>query len=288
MRVSPTGDSDAARRRMESSVPRYDRDLLLSGVKRNAVLELAEVQRYGVDSYGDPDYVSVYGLRPGDWHAKGVRLLGRTVVECTRDPLGDAIGRDVARVAAGAVSTTAAPVIVDPFVGSANTLYWLLHHVPRARGLGFELDDDVFRLSRQNMTVLGLPIDIRNTGFEPGLANLALAPDHLLIAFIAPPWGEALDRTHGLDLRRTTPPVPQIVDILCRGFARNRLLCAVQVHESVDPDSLDELKARLDWSALRIYDLTVPGENHGILLGTKGWTPAQRLVEGTMLAGDTR
>jgi hypothetical protein len=27
---------------------------------------------HGRDSYGDPDYVSVYGLHPADWYAKGV------------------------------------------------------------------------------------------------------------------------------------------------------------------------------------------------------------------------
>jgi hypothetical protein len=42
----------------------YDRQHLLLGPKRNAVLELWEVHRYGTDSYGDPDYVSVYGRRP--------------------------------------------------------------------------------------------------------------------------------------------------------------------------------------------------------------------------------
>ena len=29
--------------------------------------ELWEVQRYGTDSYGDPDYVPIYGMRPADW-----------------------------------------------------------------------------------------------------------------------------------------------------------------------------------------------------------------------------
>jgi hypothetical protein len=37
--------------------------------------------------------------------------------------------------------------------------------------------------------------------------------------------------------------------------------------------SLAELHAKLDWSMLKIYDLNVAGRNHGILLGTKGWTP---------------
>ena len=43
---------------------KYDRALLLSGAKRNEVLELWEVRRYGTDSYGDADYVSIYGMRP--------------------------------------------------------------------------------------------------------------------------------------------------------------------------------------------------------------------------------
>ena len=80
----------------------YDRQLLLSGAKRNAVLDLHEVKRYGLDSYANADYVTIYGLRPEDWYAKGIRVLGRTAVECTRDELADAIGRDVARTLATA------------------------------------------------------------------------------------------------------------------------------------------------------------------------------------------
>src|ERR1700737_4504432 len=127
-------DQDTAEQRST-----YDRQLLLDGQKRNAVLELWEVQRYGTDSYGDADYVSVYGMRPDGWHAKGVRLLGRTAVECTRDGLADAIGKDTAAVAAKAPHTVRT-LVVDPFVGSGNTLYWLLRHLAAARGLGFELD----------------------------------------------------------------------------------------------------------------------------------------------------
>ncbi len=47
-----------------SSGPAYDRQLLLEGTKRNVVLDLTEVQRYGIESWGDPDYVCIYGLRP--------------------------------------------------------------------------------------------------------------------------------------------------------------------------------------------------------------------------------
>lgn len=80
-------------------------------------------------------------------------------------------------------------------------------------------------------------------------------------------------KTYGLDLRRTTPPITEIVDLVLHAFAYNPLLCAVQVYETVTPASLAELKSRFDWSGLRVYGLNAPGENHGILIGAKGWTP---------------
>ena len=55
----------------------YDRELLLYGEKRNAVLGLREVQRYGTDSYDDPDYVCVYGMRPAQWHETSAPQLVR-------------------------------------------------------------------------------------------------------------------------------------------------------------------------------------------------------------------
>lgn len=115
---------------MSREGPVHDRALLLPGAKRNVVLELAEIERYGLDSHRDPDYVSIYGLLPAEWYAKGIRLLGRTAVEC-----------------------------------------------------------------------------------------------------------------------------------------------AIQVFEQVDAASLDEVTARFDWSALRVYRLNGAGRDHGVLLGTCGWAP---------------
>ena len=244
---------------------KYDRQLLLLGPKRNAVLDLAEIERYGRESHGDPDHVSIYGMRPGEWYARGIRLLGRTAVECTRDALGDAIGRDVAAVA-GPVPEGGA-LVVDPFAGSGNTLYWLLRHLPGARGEGFELDAGVHELTRQNLAALGRAIEIRKTDYRSGLSSL-VGEERLVIAFLAPPWGEALHPDSGLDLRRTDPPVAEIVDRVMERFASRRLVVAIQVYERMEPDSLAELQARFAWSTLRVYHLSAPGTNHGILMGT--------------------
>src|SRR4029453_12650899 len=118
-----------------------------------------------------------------------------------------------------------------------------------------------------------LSIEVLNADYQSGLANVSGTWDDLVIAFIAPPWGDALDKTAGLDLRRTTPPIPAILDVLFHKFPENYLLCAIQVHETVLPASIAELRARFDWSIPRIYGLNAPGQNHGLLLGTKRWIP---------------
>jgi len=250
----------------------YDRQLLLHGAKRNAVLELWEVQRYGIDSYGDADYVSIYGMPPAAWYAKGVRLLGRTAVECTRDVLGDAIGRDVAAVVTMG-SIAGEPLVIDPFVGSGNTLYWMLRHSPGAYGLGFESDAVVFELTTRNLAALALPIDVRRGDYRSGLADVRVGVERLVVVFLAPPWGDALRPGSGLDLRGTTPPIAAIVDRVFETFPKNRLVCAIQIHETVDAASLPEITARFDWSAMHVHRFNAPGENHGVVLGTRGWAP---------------
>src|SRR5215467_4693782 len=120
-----------------SSSPVYDRALLLYGSKRNEILTLAEIEQYGLDSFGDADYVSIYGMPPREWYRRGIRLLGRTAVECTRDALADRIALDVASVAARMASTNEL-VAIDPFAGSCNTLFWILRRLPNADGVAFE------------------------------------------------------------------------------------------------------------------------------------------------------
>jgi 16S rRNA G966 N2-methylase RsmD len=246
----------------------YDRWLLL-GEKRNELLALWEVQQYGRDSFGDPDYVSIYGLKPREWYERGVRILGRTAVECTRDRLAALIGRDIAAVARTAPA--ASPMVADLFAGSGNTLYWIKRHVGARRATGFEVDAAVFELARKNNAIMGLGLDLRHDSYQHGLQTLGQPDEDLLIVFVAPPWGHALSEGSGLDLRRTRPPVAEVIDITTAALPSHKMLFAIQVFQTVDPGSLAEVTARLPWSALKIYDVNAPGQNHGLLLATWGW-----------------
>ena len=252
----------------------YDRDLLLHGRKRNEVLTLAEVEQYGSDSFADKDYVSIYGMPPREWYRLGVRLLGRTAVECTRDALGDRISRDVASVALCMPSKKF--TVIDPFAGSCNTLFWLLRHIPDSQGIGFEAEVSVFELTRRNLAAIGHSAKVVHGNYVELLSQIHVPRDRSIVVFVAPPWGTALDESQGLDLSRTTPPVCDVIEQIHRQFQSHKVLFATQVYQKVTGRSLQELQSRFEWTEMRIYDMNEEGRNHGIVLGTKGWSPDSR------------
>lgn len=252
----------------------FDRDHVLFGPLREAVLDLEQVRRYGAAMFGDPDAISLYGMTPQAWYERGVRLLGRTVVECTRDSLSRLIAADVAEVAGRAPERTA--LVLDPFVGSANTLYWMHRALPGAVALGVELDPVIVEHTRHNLDLVGCPIEMRNGGYTDALdelGDLAALPDGLVIVFVGPPWGHALDTATGLDLGHTLPPVGEIVDRVLAGIPGRPLLVAVQAFERMEPVSLEAVRSRFEWSQVRTYSLNPPGRNPATVLGTRGWTP---------------
>jgi hypothetical protein len=128
-------------------------------------------------------------------------------------------------------------------------------------------------MTKRNIASLDRPIELLHGDYKALLDSHRLPPDHLIIAFLAPPWGDALKETTGLDLRRTKPPIADIIDDFERIYKDNRILYVTQVHQNIEPLSLENLKKRFDWSDLRIYDINVEGMRHGILLGLNRWMP---------------
>jgi hypothetical protein len=254
----------------DAGIPRYDRDFLLSPAKRNQIVELWEVEKFGRDSFGDPDAVSLYRMTPAQWHARGVRILARTALEAVRDPLGNCIGKDVARIAATAPPGSVFGV-VDPFAGSCNGLFWILRRLPGAEGLGFELDQAIFEMSARNIASLGASIRLVHGNFGKLLGYHRFPAAHRIVAFLAPPWADALSAEAGLDLARTKPPIETIVDDFERVYPNNPILYVTEVHERLVPEPLAALRAKFEWSELNVYDIPGPTGRHGVLLGVKRW-----------------
>ena len=237
MQTSPANEHSSAK------FTTHNRDVLLHGSKLNEVLSLAEIEQYGVDSFGDSDYISIYGMKPREWYGLGIRLLGRTAVECTRDPLADLIARHVAAVARQMPSEHL--VIIDPFAGSCNTLFWILRQLPHPNGIGFESDPQVFELTRRNLAILDQGIELLNGDYAKHLPECHVPEDRGIITFVAPPWGTALDEHEGLDLSRTTTPVNEIIEELVRRFSKHTI-----VFEDEQPISAE--KGGAAWSACNV------------------------------------
>ena len=62
-----------------------------------------------------------------------------------------------------------------------------------------------------------------------------------MVAFLAPPWADALSAETGLDLGRTKPPVSDIVGDFERAYPDNPILYVIEVHEHLVPGPLAEL-----------------------------------------------
>jgi hypothetical protein len=142
------------------------------------------------------------------------------------------------------------------------------------QGIACEFDRQVYELTKRNIAGLDRTIDLQHGDYQSFLTECRLSSNHGLIFFIAPPRGTALDEVAGLDLRCTTPPITDIIGFIKTTYPRQRVLVAIQVYEKLNPSSLPEVQAPLDWSDLLIYDLNEAGKNHGILLGTSGWKPS--------------
>jgi hypothetical protein len=254
----------------DADIPRYDREFLLSPAKRNQIVELWEVEKFGRDSFGDPGAISLYGMTPAQWYAGGVRILARTTLEAVRDPLGNRIGKDVARVAAGAPPGSVFGV-VDPFAGSCNGLFWILRHLPGAEGLGFESEQAIFDMSARNIASLDASIRLVHGDYGKLLGQHRFPGAHRIVAFLAPPWADALSAEAGLDLGRTKPQIEDIVDEFERIYPNNPILYVTEVHERLVPEPLAALRARFEWSEFNVYDVPGAAGRHGVLLGAVRW-----------------
>jgi hypothetical protein len=169
---------------------KYDRDFLLSPEKRNELVELWEVEKYGRDCFNDSNHVHLYGMPPKKWYERGIRILARTCLEAVKDPLGNKIGKDIAEVVAR--GSDKRPIgVIDPFAGSCNGLYAILRHLPTARGIGFEVERIIFDLTTHNIAHLNAPIELVQGTYKDLIAAKKHPADHRVVVFLGPPWGNA-------------------------------------------------------------------------------------------------
>lgn len=215
-------------------------------------LDLAQLRNAARGLCGDPADVRVYGMETDEWYRMGIRLLGRTVVEAVRDP-------QAAFIAAAAASTLEAggfrpSAIVDLFVGSGNLLHHFVRETGASRAVGFDVDPAVLGLTTRNIEILSRTapgiaprLELVAGDWQEGLESVRreVAGGATVMALIEPPWGEAYT-IDGLDLRRTSPPIPTVLEALRGIRGPGPLFAVVKTIPAVLAESYAEIAAAYD------------------------------------------
>ncbi|MDI3405634.1 class I SAM-dependent RNA methyltransferase [Streptomyces cavernicola] len=209
------------------------RDELL-GPSRNRKLTGAQVCAAARLVFGRAEGLSLYGISAPDMEAEGLTILGRTLIECCTDDSCAAVADALAELQ-DALPPAADAMVADLFCGSGNFGFHIGVRLGRPV-FAAELDPDVHRATRHNFDVIGAAVELRRGDYRDLLRELPpRGPRDIYL--VEPPWGPAVT-AEGLDLLRTSPPVPEILDGIIRSRAGLSCLIAVKTTDLIARDSL--------------------------------------------------
>lgn len=241
---------------------------MLLGPKRATVLDADELVEASQGLYGDPDHLRIYGLSPRQFFARGVRILGRTAVECTTDPHAEAIALAIEAHMSSAGHARFS--LVDLFVGSGNLLFHFAARTSADPVVGFERDAKIFALTRDNLAIMGSRAALYHAGFRDGLESLHLPVDRPCVVCLHPPWGGGFSFDEGLDLRRTEPPTDEVLDAVYACLPAPRVIVLHHIHERMVEASIEAVMHGHQLHRRAITRGSPPGMNSAYVICSRG------------------
>jgi cytochrome P450/predicted RNA methylase len=250
--------------RRRSPIRRWDCLMFRGFEKRSKILTGDEICDASQRLYGDPDHLRIYGMTPREFTDRGVRLFGRTAVECTTDPHATAIAQAVSdqadELCLGQWS------VVDLFAGSGNLLYHLAALTGADPALGFERDPAIFGLTRANLERRASRARLHSGAFQDCLRPELVPHDRACVVCLHPPWGDGFSFTDGLDLRKTDPPTPDILRAVRQCLPGYRLVFVHHIHEQTVEASVAAVTRGYQIHARGVTRGSPPGMNTGYVI----------------------
>ena len=214
--------------------------------------------------FRDRNACSIYGYTPEQAYERGIRMVGRTVIEYCVDSQAQLIATDVLHYLER--QGMSGPVaVVDLFAGSGNLLYHIAGRLRAEYGFGMEADPVVAGLTMRNLGIVASPWQVINASwnnFDPSILTEA----QTIVMIIDPPWGHG-HTSQGLDLRATEPPVPDVLAALIPKL-HHSTVWVIKTFEDTVPASLSVITDQMVHHHYRTLNTMAPGTNVGYLIGT--------------------
>jgi 16S rRNA G966 N2-methylase RsmD len=239
------------------------RSELLSSQSR--VLSLDEILFISRSYYGDEGLLSLFGKKPKSFYNMGIRILGRSAIECSIDAHSIGMAKSIKKLKRAFFPREEA-VILDLFLGSGNLLY----HSAKALGfppaIGIENNKEIYIHTKNNLKIMGDRCQVFFGNSLNYIKKMNFPDNKPLIVLIAPPWGQALSFEDGLDLLKTSPPVDEIIASVKHTFSKQRLIFVIQTYEKLVRNSVKCITDQFTYSNEEIIPSIGEGLNTGLLV----------------------
>ena len=229
-----------------------------------------ELRLLGQAMYGNPDRYRLFGLGIDSLMARQIRLLRRTAIECCIDEHAIQIALRV-RELSHQLRLPGPVLVVDPFAGSSNLLYWV-SRVLEADGIGFESNPYVHAATLANLQRLKIPLQLKNCSYSTVPSVLPEADQRSFVYLFDPPWGKAFDPAKGLDMNRTEPPIVSLLTLASRWVQGRPGMAAVKGCERMSGTVPSELQQEARLLEFKVMEPGVIGLRPACLVFRLGET----------------
>lgn len=214
---------------------------------RNKVLSLDELFEVGNSFYGDQNLLSLYNMPPKLMFERGIRILGRTAIECSIDSHAKEIAKNANKVRS-IFSLTEDPILIDLFSGSCNLLYHLSNAINPCRTIAFENDYAIYNLTKHNLEIIDFHCEFYHGDYSELISKISFPQKTVpIVLIVSPPWGKGFTCKNGLDLLATEPPVDEIIRNIYKFFSGRQIIFMIQTHEKIVPRSVNSITSKFSF-----------------------------------------
>lgn len=239
------------------------RNAMLFSEKKDHVLSLDEILNVEKLFYETENVLSLFGMTPQKFYEKGIRILGRTSIECTVDSHAMQIA-DIVKNVRMKHFPHIKPVVIDLFAGSGNLLFHIATALDAQKAIGIEKQQSLYDLTKKNFEIINFKCQM-HCGDSLNKLQLLQIPETTPIAVILdPPWGVDFDLEKGLDLLKTEPSIDHLISAVKQEFNSHRVYFFIKIYEKMVKESLEYIRSLFSFSTCNIIECS--GPRTGVLI----------------------